>query len=279
MLYRLFLLTILYTTIFFPQRLPVTVFLRIDDIFMRESPIEPMECDSFLYVAEKHNARVMLAVIPGRLLQKVNAGGAMSEALIRYSRRGHQLVQHGYNHLSEATQSTDWEFYDPKAVKGFDFKMKEKVAAGKQLIEAVIGTPVTSYVGPGNDNDSVLAKDEDTYRAMGFSWLTNQNTMKPYIRNGKGYFFSLDDYAWALTEENYLQKLAEAQSAFLAAATQSGYFGLLFHDHFTRAAYNHGITVRWLEEMLSWFDSHPEFQVQYRTCDEWFKENSIKIGR
>lgn len=256
------------------QKKDVIVFIRVDDIFMRESPIQPQEIDEFLKVAEKYNAHIMLATIPNRLLQvETNKDALMSKQLLNYSARGHQIIQHGFNHRCEFTNSTSWEFYAPN-VKGYSKEeMINKILLGKSILEAVIGKTVTTYVGPGNDNDYVLIKDEKLYRELGFKCITDQNTPFPYIKNGQGYFISLNDYAWALTDSTFNKALSEAKNDFINSADKYGYFGLLFHDHFTRKNYNNSITLRWLDEFLSWLFKNENYNVRILTIDEWMKEN------
>jgi peptidoglycan/xylan/chitin deacetylase (PgdA/CDA1 family) len=258
-------------TIIVPQSKTAVVFIRIDDVYMRESNIEPMEANYFLTIAEKHGARVMLAVIPARLLQKTNNNGRMSKQLRDYVRRGHQLVQHGFNHRCSKTNSTSWEYYTPQITPVPKEKMVEQIRYGKWLLETATKTPVTAYVGPGNDNDFVL-NDGAIFHSMGFLWLTDQKTDKPYLKQNKAYFFSLDDYAWALNDSNYAEQMNSAKAAFIRSAKTSGYFGILFHDHFTRQAYNDGITIRWLDEYLEWLENDSGYRIQYRTCDQWYED-------
>lgn len=276
-LFCIFFSLIILVDLSFCQLKEITLFIRVDDIFMRESPIQPQEIDSFLKVAEKHNAHIMLATIPSRLLQsETNAFSKMSLQLIDYSKRGHQIVQHGFNHRCHITNSTSWEFYTPD-ISGYSKEQAMNIIIeGKHLLEAVIGKKITTYVGPGNDNDSVLSSDEKLFRNSGYIWLTDQSSNKPYIKDGFGYFFGLNDYAWALNDSIYTSNLEEAKSDFLKTAKQNNYWGILFHDHFTRVNYNGGITIRWFDEFLTWIKNDSGYNVRICTLDEWFSEQIKK---
>lgn len=250
----------------------ITVFIRVDDIFMRESKITPQEIDSFLEIAEKHNAHVILATIPARLMQLTNHNGKMAQQLRDYANRGHQISQHGYNHICPFTSTTNWEFYTPN-IKGYTHEqMIAKITEGKHLLEAAIGRKVTNYVGPGSDNTYVVDRDDDSIREIGFVWLSDPKTSKPYFKDNKGYFFSLNDYCWALTEENYKKNMDEAKEDFKKAIEKEDFWGFLFHDHFTRKNYNNGITLKWFDEFLTWMESQKGIKIKYSTLDEYYKK-------
>ncbi len=251
----------------------ITVFIRVDDIFMKESHIQPQEINAFLDIAEKHNAHIILATIPNRLLQPPNKDGKMTKQLISYAERGHQIVQHGFDHRCPFTKTTDWEFYTPD-IKGYtDDQIIAKISEGKHLLEAVIGKKITNYVGPGLDNNFALEKNEIELRELGFLWLTDPKTTKPYFDNDKAYFFSLNEYAWALTDENYKKNMNEAKEYFKETINKQDYFGFLFHDHFTRKNYNNGITLKWFDEFMTWMESQPDIKIKYSTLDEYYSKN------
>ncbi|MFO8029530.1 MAG: DUF2334 domain-containing protein [Cyclonatronaceae bacterium] len=251
----------------------VTVFVRVDDVFMLESDIQPQEIDSFLAVADRHGARVMLAVIPNRLNQVTNRDGEMARQLRAFHARGHQIVQHGFDHRCPFTQTTSWEFHNPDVADGYTpEQIADRVAEGKRLLEEAIGAEVTTYVGAGYDNGVVVRDYEDLYRGAGFRVLTDQNVAGMYRDGDRGYFFGLSDYAWALTDDNYEKQLSEARQSFEQAAASGTQWGVMFHDHFTRAAYNDGITLRWFGDLLEWLSTHPDYQVIFRSVDEWMAD-------
>ena len=253
----------------------ITVFIRVDDVFMLESDIQPQEIDSFLAVADRYGARVMLAAIPNRLTQVTNRDGEMARQLRAFHARGHQILQHGFDHRCPFTQSTSWEFHNPDVDDGYTpEQIAARVAGGKRLLEEAIGAEVTTYVGAGYDNGLVVRDHEDLYRGVGYRVLTDQDVTEMYRVGEKGYFFGLRDYGWALTAENFEEQLVMAQQSFEKAAASGRQWGIMFHDHFTRAAYNEGITLRWFGELLDWLTDHPDYQVNFRSIDEWMEYES-----
>lgn len=251
----------------------IKVFIRVDDIFMLESKVKPQEIDEFLKIAEKHNAKVILATIPNRLLQKPNESGLMESQLKDYVTRGHQIAQHGFDHRCPFTKTTDWEFYNPE-VKGYTEEERlAKVAEGKRMLESVIGKRITNYVGPGSDNNVVMERDDKAMRELGFLWLSDPKATKPYFVNGQGYFFPLGDHTWGITEETYQKNMDAAKADFLKTVETQNYWGILFHDHFTRKNYNDGITLRWFDEFLTWMESRQDLLIRYYTLDEYYKES------
>lgn len=253
----------------------ITVFFRVDDVFMLESEFLPQEIDSFLAVADQYQARVMLATIPNRLRQLPNQDNRMAHELRLFHARGHQVIQHGFDHRCIFTQSTSWEFHNPDVDAGHTAEsMVASLSEGKDLLEAAIGAEISTYVGPGYDNDFVVQDHEQLYRnELGFTVLTNQNTTEMYQQDGETYFFSLSDYAWALSESNYNEKMEEVKRSFDQAVQENRtHWGILFHDHFTRYAWGDGITIRWFDELLNWLTNHPDVNVEFSNIDEWVLE-------
>lgn len=247
----------------------VTVFIRVDDVFMLESDKKPMEIDAFLRVAERHGAKVMLAAIPNRLLQRTNAGGVMTSEVLAASSRGHQVVQHGFDHRCAFTGATGREFSTTAALTRMTQDERiAKILQGRTLLQAVTGKPVTSFVFPGDDGSVLLERDTERLRAAGFTWVRGLKHEFTEIRDGQGTFPWMDDYTWGLTEENYAAALKKAQYNFRAMTVNGDEWGMLFHDHFTRQAYNNGIVLKWLEEMLTWIDAQPEVSIRYMTLDD-----------
>jgi hypothetical protein len=257
-----------------PERKPVTVFFRIDDIFMLESDYLPQEVDSFLTVADRFGARVMLATMPNRLNQVTNRDGAMARQLREFHQRGHQVLQHGFDHRCRFTQSTSWEFHNPAVENGYTGEqITNQVREGKLLLERAIGSEVTTYVGPGFDNGVVYSEHSELYYEAGFTVLTDQSTSEMYREGDYGFFFSVRDHAWALNPTNFEGQLAEAKASFEQAIAEGDQWGILFHDHFTRYAWGEGITIRWFETLLQWLVDHPVAQVHFMSIDEWMDVN------
>ncbi len=248
----------------------ITIFIRVDDIFMLESDKKPQEIDHFLKVAEKHNGHVVLATIPNRFLQKTNLNGIMTQQIGDYVKRGHQIFQHGFDHKCPFTGATGFEFFNPKITNGYTQEQRiAKIHEGKQILEAVIGKKVTGYVGPGNDG-LYIKQDIPLLSDLGFLWLSDFDTSVPLIINKKGYFTPGIEYTWALKEENYNEMLDQAKKDFSESVKNSNFFVLKFHDHFTRLAYNNGITIKWFDEFLTWIKSLENIKTEIITYDEYY---------
>ncbi len=249
----------------------ITVFLRVDDVFMLESKLEPREISGFLGVAEKHGARVMLATVPNRLLQRTNRDGLMTSEILAASARGHQVSQHGFDHRCMFTGNTGREFSTSEALTLLTQDQRiAKILDGRRLLEAVTGKVVSTYVGPGADDGIVLERDRKRLRAEGYAWLRDESKTGAAVSDGLGTYPWMGDYTWAITGETYAQRLAEAQEQYRKVTAEGDQFGLLFHDHFTRRAYNNGITLRWLDEMLTWLESQPGVRIRYATLDDYY---------
>jgi peptidoglycan/xylan/chitin deacetylase (PgdA/CDA1 family) len=241
---------------------------------MLRTNITPQEIDHFLKIAEKHHAHVMLAAIPNRLRQSPNAGGKMAAQLRDYAKRGHQIVQHGFDHRCPFTGVSDREFYTTGPQQCTREYMISKIVEGKRLLEDATGKSVTTYVGAGSDNRYVLERDENALGNIGFTWLTDPSATRPYLKRNRGYSMGLEEYSWALTKETYRASMDKAKAAFLKAIARENVWGLVLHDHFTRKAYNGGITLRWFDELLTWLEAQPGLKIRYATLDEWYKEHA-----
>ena len=251
----------------------VTVFLRIDDIFTSTTDIRPIDNDAFLKVAEKHGAKVVLATVPNRLLQPhINKDGHMAHALLDYADRGHQIIVHGYNHQCPYSLGSGREFSTSESLRMMTREQRvAKMVEGKRLLEAVIGRTITGYCGPGGDDPDLLGGDAKLMRENGFVWLKDAPSETPVIHEDGGASYpTMPDFAWGLTEDNYKETIARAKEHARRSVTEGGTISLKFHDPFTRSGYKDGIVLRWLDEMLTWVDAQPEWEVGYATFDEYY---------
>ena len=260
----------------------ITVLIRVDDIFSISSQVAPMEIDAFLGAAEKHGARVVLAAIPARLIQKTNRGATMTLQLQSFVRRGHQIAQHGYDHRCPFTGTTDNEFYTP-GIKGHTRDERiAKILEGRRLLEAAIGQRVACYVPPGGDGDHMA---DDTPLLLRAGYIESPQTtvtavagsadgQTTTVTGGYGIRMPGSEFTWGLTPDRYADAMARAKADFeLAVREGRGEWQLKFHDPFTRAAYGNGITVRWLDEFLSWLDARPDVRVRYATHEEHYRQS------
>lgn len=250
-----------------PQTPPLAdtmyVVIRVDDVFMLESPIVPQEVDSFLAVADAFGAIVELSVIPQRLITPHTAQeGEMARVLRDAVSRGHVLAQHGWAHRHRVTGSTGGEFYDPNTDTWVAHdSIVAAVRQGKTLLETVSGRPVTRYVSPGTD-PQLHPVHVRAMREVGFTYLTHDELRSPLRTDTLTYLPTLRDYAWALTDSTYQAALDEAIRDFQAARPH-GFFAVGFHDHFTRAGWNDGITIRWFRDLLTYLTTQTDVPVRF----------------
>jgi peptidoglycan/xylan/chitin deacetylase (PgdA/CDA1 family) len=241
------------------------VMLRVDDVFMHDTDIQPQEIDTFLAVAERFGAKVELSVIPQRLTAANNADGRMAASLRRYVARGHDVSQHGWNHRNARTGDTGSEFYDPATQTwSAPDTLLAHLGRGKRVLEETTGVDVIRYVSPGRDPQGA-PENLAAVRAHGYRWLTHDSLRTPTFTDSLRYIPSGTDYTWALADSIYDVTLDGAKhDVRQAIARGDGFFIAIFHDHFTRHAWNDGITARWLGDLLAWIEEQP-VAVRYVT--------------
>lgn len=248
-----------------PVRDTLTVMIRVDDVFMHDTEVKPQEIDSFLAVADRFGAKVELSVIPQRLTAANNADGQMAVSLRGYVARGHDVSQHGWNHRNARTGDTGSEFYDPDTgTWSHPDTIGAHLARGKRVLEAATGLEMIKYVSPGRD-PQLAPQNLAAVRPLGLRWLTHDSLRVPTWTDSLRYVPSATDYTWALADSSYRSTLEQAKAdARQAIDRGDGFFLVIFHDHFTRYAWNDGATVRWLGDLLAWIEEQPVV-VDYAT--------------
>jgi len=251
------------------------VFIRVDNIFMRYTDIEPQEIDGFLNVVEEHDARAILSVIPARLRQGPNIDGKMSEQLLDYARRGHQIAQNGYDHICPFTENTSYEFYNPDVENGYSREERlSKIEEGKKMLEAVTGRKVVNFVGTGADHEYMPEEDLDALFDMGFIQFPSDREKGFDAEENKliGLRVASEEYTWGLTEENYDERMEQFQQDFLETAETEKKWSFHIHDHFTREAYNDGIVLKWMDEALDWLQNLEKYEIKHPTLEEYYRQ-------
>ncbi len=250
----------------------VNVTVRIDDVFMRESDIEPMSVQPFLDVAEKHGAKVILNVIPQRLQQSTNATGRMSKELQQAIARGHEVMQHGMDHQCRQCNDTGHEFTCTQTGQSLDAgTLQNDIAKGKAMIQAATGKPVLVYGGIGRDVYTPALYQ--ALQANGFIGVSGAPEPR-HALYGLTCIPTGSDYAWGLQTRDDVQKaLQRVRDDFHKAVrgdTTPGYFQLNFHDHFVRPGWHEGITLRFLDEALTWLRGQSLAQVRFVVSSDLF---------
>ena len=146
-----------------------------------------------------------------------------------------------------------------------------KMVEGRRLLEAVIGRTITGYCGPGGDDLDLLEGDAPLMRKNAFIWLKDAPSETPIIHEDGGASYPImPDFAWGLTEDTYRDTLEQAKVHSRKSVAEGGTISLKFHDPYTRSGYKDGIVLRWLDEVLTWIESQPEWEVQYATFDVYY---------
>jgi predicted deacetylase len=244
---------------------------------MRESPLKPQEIDQFIDVCEKHGAKVMLAVIPHRLLEPQNQDGLMAAALKRLVGRGHMVSMHGFNHQCSVCGSTGHEFDCATRNMLIPYQQElDDLRLGKELLEKTTGKKVTAYVSPGSD-DQLNPQTKTILKKLGFTWVTDSLVQLPAIRDEFSGAPDVGEYTWDLSDSTYQTSMKTAEADFARASQRGNYFGFALHDHFTRGAFRNGIVLRWTDEFLSRIERIPGISVRYITLDDvdinWFSSD------
>ncbi len=251
----------------------ICVAIRVDDIFMRSSPLQPQEIDGFIRVCERHGAHVILAVIPHRLLEPQNADGAMAGTLRRLVQRGHMVALHGYAHQCSRCGSTDHEFDCPVHGPAPTNTEMRELSDGKRLLEEITGAPVTTYISPGSD-DQLSPQTASILTTLGIRWVTDTTVLVPTARRPLNRVPDLPEYTWDLSDSTFEASLQRALTDFATATARSNFFGIALHDHFTRQAFRHGIVLRWTDQFLTAIQRIPGIRIRFVTNDEmdpaWF---------
>lgn len=257
----------------------VTVHVRVDDIFSINSPIMPREINGLLSVAEKHDVKIIIAAIPLRLNQSVNEDGAMAKALLEIVDRGHEVVQHGLDHQCKLSGRYDREFSSDEALEAYTQEERlAKIFEGRRLLETVLGPgSMKAYVGPGDDDNVLIPMDGEKLYEAGFLWLKEADSVALNLKGDHGTYPTGPDFGWALTEEKYDETLAKAKEFYRECAETNSAICIKLHDPFTRAAYENGVVLRLLDDLLTWMESEPEWEITYTTYDQYYEKHHQEV--
>lgn len=262
-----------------PQEIKtVYVTVRVENIFMRNSSITPPEVDGFVDRCEKHGAKVMLSVVPHRLVEDQNKDGEMARALKRFIKHGHMVIMQSYKQQCSRCGSADHEYNCSADSVALPYSLEAReLDEGKHWLEAAIDTSVRAFVSAGTDGQ-LFPQTVGILKHLGFRWIANNDVLLPEFSDTLSYFPSGMDYTRNLQDSTYARMLEKAKADFARAVASGNFFPLLVRDDFTRRNYNQGIAVKWIDEFLSFVDSFPHIAVRYVTVDdfqsEWFAPKS-----
>ena len=248
----------------------LVIVLRVDDVLSRNTEILPRSITPFQNAVEQRGGKVTWLVIPHRLIESANADGSLVRELKTTVSRGHEVAQHGYNHICLVCGQSGHEMWCPTRPLLYGEQM-QLIQSGRKLLQDSIGVTAALFVSPGHNEDTT------TYRALtdnGFPWISTTKSVRKDIFTGLYNLPSDAEYTWSMTDANYRSQLESALNHIRAEGEPQGCYTLLFHDYFIRQAYAGGIVVRWIGEVMDSLNLRYGNRVQYMTLSgaaQYFK--------
>jgi len=244
---------------------PFYFVIRVDDVQSRIN-WEPRSIQAFQTAVESRSAKVSWAVIPHRLLESQNNDGALRGDLLNSIANGHEVIQHGYNHICPNCGQSSHEMYCAQFnVAHEDSIQVGLVQSGLDILQDSLNYTPTCFVPPGH------VADFQTYAILidqGFEFLS---TIDPLYSNDNPDLFNLapqQEYTWSLSASNYVEMLQQALENIENAFTTENYYCLLLHDPFIREGYENGLVIDWTVELLDSLNSIYPSGIEYATLSE-----------
>lgn len=203
--------------------------------------------------------------MPHRFLEQANEDGQLAEELKFSIKRGHEISQHGFEHVCQLCGKSSHEMYCTTYNSPFSFQEQQKlIQDGIDLLEEYIGSTPTSFIPPGH------ISDETTWEVLldsGFEFISTTNE-KTYLTGSLYNLPPNQEFSWALTTDNYHDNLSEALNDIKQTAKSSEVYNLFLHDPFIRSGYQNGITLRWMGELIDSLKSHFGDSIEFKTLSE-----------
>ncbi len=244
---------------------PFYFIIRVDDIQSRIN-WSPRSIIPFQTAVESRSAKVSWAVIPHRLQESQNGDGVLRNELLGSIANGHEIIQHGYNHICPNCGQSSHEMYCSQfGVAHEDSIQVGLVQSGFNILQDSLNYTPTCFVPPGH------VADFQTYAILidqGFEFLS---TIDPLYSNDNPDFFNLapqQEYTWSLSASNYVEMLQQALENIENAFTTENYYCLLLHDPFIREGYENGLVIDWTVELLDSLNSIYPSRIQYATLSD-----------
>ncbi len=239
--------------------------IRVDDILSRNTSVVPRSIVPFAQAVEARGAKVTWAVIPHRLVEPENRGGNLSRELRASHSAGHEIAQHGYNHICPICGQFH-EFFCPTRGVSLTYAQQDSlVSEGMRLLQDTLGVRPATFVPPSH------VADNTTYQVLrdrGFRWVSTTGQPFQPILDSLINLGVDTDFTWALKAEDYASKLSAALRAVRAAKDARCYYCMLFHDYFTRAGYESGLVISWVGELLDSLNATYGENVRYMTLSQ-----------
>ena len=248
LLRMLYVLTFLLAPCLVMGQEPLYIVLRIDDIQSRNTTYLPKNISAFEQAAESRGAKVTYVTIPHRLLESgVNNGTLTSELKISIL-HGHEIAQHGFNHICTRCGSTGHEMYCDTQKSAVARSVQDSlIKNGIKVLKDSLGIVPSLFVSPGHHEDTT------TYHLLAenlFQTISTTRSLRGDVVPGLFNIPSSKEYTWAMTETNYRSQISAGLNDVRTIGEQNGCFVFLFHDPFTRQGYLNGIVITWMGEIL-----------------------------
>ncbi|MBN2355583.1 DUF2334 domain-containing protein [candidate division KSB1 bacterium] len=245
---------------------PLIFIVRVDDILCRNTTILPRSIKPFETMVESKGAKVTWAVIPHRLVEEANRNGLLRQELLQSMQKGHEISQHGYNHICPVCGSSNHEMYCSSRKITISYAEQETLLGrGSEILLDSLNLVPASFVPPGH------SADQTTYTLLAdknFHVLSTTTTTKSFIRPGLYNLSPHGEFTWALKADTYDAKLAQVLHDIRNRGDVDGYYCLLLHDYFIRQGYENGIVIRWVGEMLDSLNTTYGSNIQYLTLSQ-----------
>jgi predicted deacetylase len=247
-----------------PAQERLLIVLRVDDVMSRNTAIQPRSILPFEQAAAARGAKVTWVVIPHRLIEATNADGALTRELRASAGRGHEISQHGYNHICTRCSQTGHEMWCAAFSTPFTYTDQRRfLLDGERILADSLTVVPRSFVSPGHYEDTV------TYRLLrdeGYDVISTPRVpTKSFAHPGVFNLAHHREYTWAMTAAGYAAQRDSALRHVAVEGERDGYFCFLFHDYFIRSGYENGIVIRWLGEVLDSLSSRYGSRLEFLT--------------
>ncbi|MCX8010842.1 MAG: DUF2334 domain-containing protein, partial [Ignavibacteria bacterium] len=123
--YQILILSLLTTQLYSQSKLLFVI--RVDDIMSRNTTVLPRSIKPFEQIVESKGGKVTWFVIPHRLIESTNNDGSITRELRQTITKGHEVAQHGYNHICQRCNSSNHEMKCATYNSSFNYTEQKKL--------------------------------------------------------------------------------------------------------------------------------------------------------
>lgn len=249
----------------YAQERPLHFVIRVDDILSRNVSITPRSIVPFQDTVEARGGKITWGVMPHRFIEQANEDGLLAEELTASLANGHEISQHGFEHVCQLCGQSSHEMYCTTYNTPFSYQEQQKlIEDGMALLEEYTGSQPTSFIPPGHISDETTW---DVLQEKGFNFISTTNEKK-YLTNSLFNLPPNQEFSWALTPENYQKHLSDALTDIKETYQSSRVYNLFLHDPFIRSGYRNGITLRWMGELMDSLKTHFGDDIAFKTLTQ-----------